>query len=299
MTEARRVEMLELPKGPVSVIIDTDPHRETDDHYALAYAICAAERGEMKIEGLHADFSGNDIAEGMKKNYDCVINIIDLLKVPQYKDITFYGPTRKFDKDNPEITDAVKNMIRVCNDPARTEPVYVLGIGGGTTIATALKVAPEIAEKMVLVWLGGNSLHWHSSMECNFWRDPGATEFIFESGVPLVMIPAWNVTIQLATSIFELEHYMKDKNDICDFLLDRFSRGRPYPTKPSTGTIYDIGGIAYVLRPELFITRLVPTPVFQYHWGSDPTRPLMRLCDHIDRDGVYRDMFDKITTYTK
>ncbi len=301
MTESKRVAMLEPPHGPVSVIIDTDPHCETDDHFALAYAICAAEKGEMKIEGFHADFSGGPtIEEGMKKNYDCVINIIDLLNLPKYRDITFYGPTRKFDKENPEITDAVKNMIRVANNHTSEDPVYVLGIGGGTTIASALAVAPEIADKMVLVWLGGNSMHWHSSMECNFWRDPGASEFIFNSDVPLVMVPAWNVTIQLKTSTFELEHYMKtrvpEKDAVCEFLLNRFNRGyNPEKVASCNGTIYDIGGIGYVLHPEWYITRLIPTPVFQYHWASNPQRPLMRICDHINRDALYMDMFNKLT----
>lgn len=300
MTESKRVKMLELPRGPVSVIIDTDPHLETDDHYALAYALCAAEMGEMKIEGLHADFSGKGIEEGMRKNYDCVINIIDLLNLPKYKEITFFGPTRKFDKDNPELTDSAKNMIDVAKKHTSEDPVYVLGLGGGTNIANALAIAPEIADKMVLVWLGGNSMHWHSSMECNFWRDFNATEFIMNSEVPLVMIPAWNVTIQLKTSTFELEHYMKDrvpeKDAICQFLLDRFNRGFD-PTKVGkcSGTIYDLGGIGYVLHPEWFITRLTPTPVFQYHWGSNPQKQLMRICDYINRDALYMDVFNKLT----
>ncbi|MBQ7922529.1 MAG: nucleoside hydrolase [Clostridia bacterium] len=300
MTESKRVEMLELPRGPVSVIIDTDPHLETDDHYALAYAICAAELGEMKIEGLHADFSGKEVEEGMLKNYDCVINIIDLLNVPKYKEITFHGPTRKFDKENPEVTDAVKNMIRVANNHTSEDPVYVLGIGGGTTIASALAAAPEIAEKMVIVWLGGNSMHWHSSMECNFWRDSSATEFIFDCGVPLVMIPAWNVTIQLKTSSYELDHYMKnrvpEKDAICEFLLNRFNRGfDPTKVAKGSGTIYDIGGIGYVLHPEWYVTRLMVTPVFQYHWASNPQRHMMRICDHINRDALYMDVFNKLT----
>ncbi len=50
---------------------------------------------------------------------------------------------------------AVEDLIaRASAD--RPDPLYVVAIAAPTNIASALLAAPEIVERIVVVWLGGN-----------------------------------------------------------------------------------------------------------------------------------------------
>ncbi|MBQ7922527.1 MAG: nucleoside hydrolase [Clostridia bacterium] len=299
MTEGKRIAMLEPPSGKVSIILDTDAACEVDDQYAIAYAVRAAEAGELILEGIHATLSCPDVAAGMERNYQEILKVLDLMHSPAYKEKTYRGPTRKFNKNKePEMSDAVKHLIEVANDETREGPLYVVAIGAGTNIANALVAAPEIKEKIVLVWLAGNSLHHPHVYECNFLQDTCAGDYLFDCGVPMVLLPAFNVMTGLSTTVYELEYYLSGKNEICDYLLQLVKDYRE-KTKVEweawSKVIWDIGGVAYILHPEWFETRLVPTPIIGANWGSDPTRPTMRICDFVKRDFVFTDVFNKIT----
>ena len=43
-------------------------------------------------------------------------------------------------------------------------------------------MAPDIAEKAVVVWLGGHALHWKNNHEFNLYQDVPATQVVFDSG---------------------------------------------------------------------------------------------------------------------
>ena len=44
LTTEQRVRMLEVPKGPVDLVLDTDAYNEIDDQFAIAYAMKATEK---------------------------------------------------------------------------------------------------------------------------------------------------------------------------------------------------------------------------------------------------------------
>lgn len=54
------------------------------------------------------------------------------------------------------------------------KPLYVVAIGAITNVASALLMRPEIKDRMVLVWLGGNSLEWPDNKEFNLFQDVAA-----------------------------------------------------------------------------------------------------------------------------
>ena len=157
MTESKRIEMLELPKGKVSVVLDTDTACEVDDQFAVAYAVRAAEAGELVLEGIHATqfchtLEGvTDVAENMEKSYQEIHKVLDLMGSTQFKDIVRRGAAKKMKKGEPVMSEAVEHLIELAMDENRTEPLYVVAIGAGTNIASALMVKPEIKEKIVVV----------------------------------------------------------------------------------------------------------------------------------------------------
>ena len=157
---------------------------------------------------------------------------------------------------------------------------------------------PAIVEKIVVVWLGGNSLHWPHVVEFNACQDQTATNYLLDSGVPLIMLPAYNAIAGLVTSIPELEYYLGGKSKIGTYLLDivKTYRSRYDPDCAWSKVIWDVAGIAYLLHPEWFETTIEHTPIMteDRHWAYDSRRPMMRICHYVKRDYIFHDVFEKL-----
>ena len=304
MTEATRVALLEPPVGPISMVLDTDTFNEIDDQFALAYAIRAHEAGELTLKAIHAaPFSNPGIPfdQGMELSYQEILRVLDRTHSPNFRDKAFRGSIRQVRPGEPVVSDAAENLIRLAREQDPSHPLYVVTIGAATNVASALMLAPEIKEKIVVVWLGGNCLHWPHVREFNAMQDIAAGQHLFNCGVPLVLLPAENVVEGLRTSIFELEHYLDGKSEIGTYLVSivrEYSKREYHPDHAWSKVIWDIAGVTWLLHPEWFSTRLVPTPILtdDLHWASDPTRPLMRICDHLRRDPIFMEVFRKLTT---
>ena len=68
-------------------------------------------------------------------------------------------------------------------------PLYVVAIGALTNIASALLLEPAIAQRITLVWLGGNAWDWPDNQEFNAFQDVAADRVVFGSGAAVVQLP--------------------------------------------------------------------------------------------------------------
>ena len=116
--------------------------------------------------------------------------------------------------------EAAKNLADRAMGYTRENPLYVVAIAAITNVASAILLRPEITERMVLVWLGGNALDWPNNREYNLYQDIAAARVIFESRVPLVQLPCMGVVSSFTVSGPELKAHLKGKNPLCDYLAD-------------------------------------------------------------------------------
>ena len=92
LTTEQRLRMLETPKAPVDLVIDTDAYNEIDDQFAIAYALCAPERVRL-LALCAAPFTNarsTGPADGMEKSYQEILHLLSLTgdKVPAYRGST-------------------------------------------------------------------------------------------------------------------------------------------------------------------------------------------------------------------
>lgn len=303
MTEAQRVAMLERPAGPVTMALDTDTFNEVDDQFAIAYAVRSAEEGLIDLAAICvAPFEnrGYSFAEGMELSYEETLRTLDRLHcLDAWKNRVYRGATKPVRDGAPVHSEAVDCIIRLAKEPQRQGPLYVVAIGAATNVASALMIAPEIRERIVVVWLAGNDLHWSHTKEFNICQDVEAAQYLLDCGVPLVLMPTHNVVTAMTTSIPELAYYLEGKSDIGDYLVKivrEYAIPRSGPDIAWSKVVWDIVGPAWLLHPEWFETKLVPTPILtrDYHWAFDPHRPLMRIAEFVDRDRVFMDVFKKL-----
>lgn len=89
----------------------------------------------------------------------------------------------------------------------------MLAIGAITNVASAILKNPDIIDRIVIVWLGGNALHWPENKEFNLYQDVAAARIIFECGAALVQLPCSGVVSEVTTTGPELDAYLKGKTD--------------------------------------------------------------------------------------
>lgn len=300
IAEDVRLARLQHPNRKVRIVLDTDTYNEIDDQFAVTYALLSPE--QMSVEAIYAapfyNSRSSDPANGMEKSYEEILRLLDFLNVDA-GGFAFRGSTDYLSSDlTPQDNDAVRDMIDKAMASANDDPLYVVAIGAITNVASAILIRPEIIEKIVVVWLGGHALHWHNSQEFNLKQDVLSTRVVLDSGVPFVLIPCAGVTSHLHTTLPELEAYLRGTSRIGDYLCQIFKEYRPN-TFATSSVIWDISTLAWLINPSWVPSNLVHSPVItdQVTWSFDQSRHLIRVANFVQRDPIFRDLFEKLQAF--
>lgn len=297
LSEQLRLHRLTPPSGRVRVVLDTDTYNEIDDQFALAYALLSPE--VIQLEAVYAAPFYNELStgpkDGMEKSYEEILRILTRLGRSAdnfvYRGSDMYLPGADVPVDSPAARDLIQKALAATEE----EPLYVAAIGAITNVASAILLEPSIIGKIVVVWLGGHPLHWRDTKEFNLGQDLHAARVIFNSGVPLVQIPCAGVASHLITTLPEIRHFVQDKGEIGSFLAERYE-GCSNDYYGYSRVIWDLSAIAYLVNPALVKTDLVHSPVLtdQMTWSVDTSRHFIRCAYAVDRNGIFRDLFQKL-----
>lgn len=301
LSAAERQSRLEHPKRRVRMVLDTDTFNEIDDQYALVYALLSPEA--VSVEAIYAaPFSNSRAAtpgEGMEQSYDEILRLLKRLNVsPEglvHKGVKGYvGPEKK-----PLDAPAVDDLIARAKASSTDDPLYVVAIGAISNVASALLKAPEIADKVVVVWLGGHAFDWPHTWEFNLRQDVGGAQVLFDCGVPLVLVPCEGVTTHLVSTPSEIERYVEPMGEIGKFLAQRF---KDYSDDHLgwSKEIWDMAVIAWLVNPEWAPSVVRSTPILTENatWSFDDARHQLRYVRHLHRDPIFKDFFLKLEAYT-
>ena len=296
--EAVRIKKLAPPTGKIKMVLDTDTYNEVDDQFALAYALLSPEKIDLLAvyaAPFHNDRSAN-AGDGMEKSYEEILRLLKFMN-KSADGFAFRGSNRYLESiDTPVKSPAVEDLIKKAMASSPENPLYVVPIGCITNIASAILIEPKIIERIVVVWLGGNALYWPHQWEFNLQQDVVAAQVVFNSGVPFVTLPCQNGVSHLHTTIPELKYYLEGKNELSDYLYKivlEYSGGQ----KAWSKVIWDVSAIAWLVNPAWVSTDLVHSPILtdQKTFSVDHSRHFMRMATSLNRDAIFRDLFEKLT----
>lgn len=291
------VRRLTLPEGRLDIVLDTDTYNEVDDQFALAYALLSPER--LNVQAVYAapfhNSRSSGPADGMEKSYDEILRFLGKMNIPAdglvFKGSKSYLPDGQTYVDSPAARDLVaRAMARRDGDL-----LYVVAIGAGTNVASALLMKPAIAGKIAVIWLGGHPTTFPRSQEFNLSQDVPAARVVFDSGAPVTLVPCLGVASHLLTCVSELESCIGGKNDLCDALID-IVRSYSADHFAWAKEIWDVSTIAYLINPDWMPSKLVHSPLLtdDSHWAHDERRHLIRECYFCHRNPIFKDMFAKL-----
>ncbi|MFR3251983.1 MAG: nucleoside hydrolase [Eisenbergiella sp.] len=304
MDRAQYYKNLEVPSGRADVVLDTDTFNEIDDQFALAYLLAASEK--LNVKALYAApffHNGNSEspADGMNKSYEEILRLLSLIRREEYVPLTFRGSEKYLsDEVTPVSSDAARHLVSLAENYSPEHPLYVTAIGALTNVASALLMKPEIAENIVIVWLGGHGREYHDTREFNMFQDVAAARVVFQSGAPVVQLPCMGVVSSFAVSLVELEHFLEGQNPLCDFLVGRVRDAmRQYEAGPTPSRVlWDVTAVAWLLNENdrFMLSRLdtLPIPEYDDRYAFDRSR-MIRYVYHINRDALTTDLFFRLT----
>jgi len=302
LDEETRLTRLRRPSGTVRMVLDTDTYNEIDDQFALAYAMLSPDK--VRLEAVYAAPFWNELSsgpkDGMEKSYDEIVRILDRLG-RSADGFAFPGSDRYLPAANvPVDSPAARDLIDKALASSEDDPLYVVAIGAITNVASAILLNPDIVRSIVVVWLGGHHLGHKDTKEFNLAQDPHASRVLFDSGVPLALIPCHGVASHLITTLPEIERFVKDKGDIGTFLAERYE-GCSDDHFGYSRVIWDLSAVAYLVDPTFVEADLVHSPVLtdQTTWSVDTSRHFIRCATRVDRDAIFRDLFRKLDDYAK
>ncbi len=297
---------LTVPKGKIDVVLDTDAYNEVDDQFAIAYLLLSKER--LNTKAIYAaPFLNKRVQtpkEGMEKSYREIVKITQMMgeQVEIYSGSEHYLP----DEKTPVLSPAARDLAERAMTYSEEHLLYVVAIGAITNVASAILLNPEIAKRIVVVWLGGHALHMRHTREFNLYQDIAAARVVMSSQAAFVQLPCRGVVSSFTISKPELVYWLQGKNKLADYLssavideAEGYAEGKPW-----TRCIWDVTAVAWLLNDEdrFMESRVCPVclPTYDGLYASEeaPSK-LMRYVYHIKRDTLMEDLIQKIAGFKK
>lgn len=269
----------------IRIIIDNDFGGDPDGLFALAHHLLSpsveikAIIGSKQYDGGFYDYPGSAThAAEMAKELLAAMNLEKKYTVLEGSN------TGLKDTLTPAVSEGAKAIVQEAMKDDK-KPLFVVCGAGLTNIASAYLMEPKIAERIILVWIGGteyDGLAWpppgaDKKWEYNTGIDVKAVQVIFnQSNIPIWQVPR-NAYRQCLTSYAELKYKLKPAGKTGTYLLGRLEDLMKRADRKL--------GEAYVLgdSPLVLLTAL------QSSWEVDPSssKYVFKECPGVSDIGIF------------
>lgn len=289
--------------GPLDIVLDTDAFNEIDDQFALVYILLCSQR--FRLHAVYAapfhNHRSSGPGEGMRRSHEEILRVLEIMGQSSVG-LAHLGSERWLPDAGTSVSSAARDdLIERARRQPDGRPLYVVAIGAITNVAAALIAAPEIGEKIVVVWLGGHPLHWPTANEFNLAGDANASRCLLDSGVPLVLVPCLQVAELIKTTVAELDAHLDGVSPIGTYLARIFREYEGYDVRRPghAKEVWDLAPLAWLGDAGWTTSVIEPSPILtgDLTWSIDASRHPIRVVKHVRRDPLFADLFQKATTH--
>ncbi len=288
--------MYEIPEyKKIPVIIDTDAACEADDPFAIVQGLLSP---KLRVKAILAEHFRAPAS--VQKSYDEIRTILDAMNmdVP-----VFMGQEGPLSEDRA-VSPAAECIIK----EARNLPegkLYVLCQGAISNVAMALKTAPDIQDRLIIVWIGthGTKEDYVPFREFNAGNDVDAANLVLSSGTEIWLIPSYVYTT-VNVGLSELECKVSPCGKIGRHLFDQMIRynlsDEAVWTKGESWSLGDSPAIGVALNPDCGHYTYEEAPFVREDTASlkKEGNPLIRVYQDVDSRYILEDFFAKLRLFS-
>jgi len=281
----------------IRVIVDTDAACEADDPFAIAHALLS------KKFDVKAIFAEHFVSPGStKRSYDEIITILKLMSMDVPVIMGTGGPLSTVETE--EISEASLFLINEANK-VDAMPLFELCLGAISNIGQAIQMAPEIAKKMTVIWIGGHSydIEKPNHREFNSGNDVQAVNIIMSSGVEFWQIPN-NVYGAMHIGIAEIQNRIACCGKIGEHLFNNLVNynNSEYAgwTEGESWSLGDSPAVGVAIQPKCgqYILREAPILLEDTSYVFEKNRPLIRVYQSVDTRFIIEDFISKLRLFS-
>jgi len=293
----------------IPLIFDTDANNELDDQHALAYLLFNGETFNVLGVTVNATYNGGEIdehvAEAKRVMKLCGVENVPLLPGANGDFGTIRNTIKEQVYDGNEAIQFIIDESRKTRD----QKLVLLPVGKLTNIALALEIAPDIKDKIRIVWLGSN---YPEPGEYNQVNDIPSLNYILDQNVPFEMVmvrygkPSGSDIVRATRD--EIEKEMRgsgpktepvtgrDGNTFTnfgDYSIDLFRNAQMHGDPPSRA-LFDMVAVAIVKEPSWGETMEIPAPFLEGEiWVERPeNQRKIIIWENFNTESILADFYD-------
>lgn len=269
------------------IIVDADTGNEVDDLYALARILLEPTVEVTALNAAHWQTSHWSVENSMENSHRLNQQLLGEMGL-QIK--TLRGAAaRMYDwGDRAQHSAAAYEIIKQAEEQGG---LTILALGALTNVASAVFIAPEIADKLKIYWLGTTmdfESHVLKRNDFNPLMDPFALDLLLESNVEMHIMPL-NVAVDMEIDFDEMEAKIGD-HFLGHFLQkrwkDHIDGGR------RSRVLWDLALIGAFINPEMASVQAITT-------SRDSGNRSITFYDTIDADAMYDDFYKTLLAFEK
>ena len=253
------IAKLKTPEdGRIKLIVDSDVSNEIDDQFALAYVLARKEAFDLQAITLvpfKVTWQKNlSIRDGMIDSKNTAERILRLFGVKRStkEPFVYFGCEGFVSEGYNKSAPAVEKIIDILK---KNKEVYICCLGALTNVAMAIKLAPKLASRMHIVWMGTDNVMMDRFEDTNFVTDKEAFNIVLQSEAHFTVFPNY-LAKSFVTSIYEFEKNIT-QNSVTQYLLSIINKFQFTEVNLGIKTIYDVGPVAYLLNKDKFSVKTI------------------------------------------
>jgi purine nucleosidase len=276
----------------IRLLIDSDCKNEIDDQYAIALAITSPER--FAIEGFVAANFDNERGgpEGIERSAREIELVLDKAGLSGRWPVRRGSHPMQY-QHVPVESEGVDFIIERAMAGSPDNPLWIVGLGAATNMASAYLKEPRIADRVVAFW----HLRTRWPEKCwnfNVFGDVRAARLIFHSPLSFVL---FDTGTYLTCPMEESERMLKPYGALGEYLHE-YRKTHPGFARPQKG-FFDMGDIAALLDPSLACWEETACPEVDWDlsYRFKGTLGSILRCYHVDRDRSFDLLYERMRRY--
>jgi purine nucleosidase len=283
----RKVPSIPPVDKKLRVIIDSDAKNEIDDQWAISLAIFSPERFDI------IGFVGATYLSGGPASIERSCAEIDtVLKLANMKDKfpVYMGSHPMRYQFEPSESEGVDYIIHEAMASTPEDPLWIIGLGAPTDIASAFLKEPRIVDRIVVFW--HLRTQWPDNCyNYNVFGDPHAARILFHSPLSFIL---FDTGTYLTCPMPESEKEVRPNGKLGKYLHD-YRLGNDWMMSDSKG-FFDLGDIAALVDPSIasFEEVFCPDVTQDLSYEFKDKRGKILRCYYINRDKTFELFYRKL-----